>query len=109
MIVILAAAAAILTPAPDWCTDKDAADKPRNVENTQACAAAGQLAYWDRMFSFRDGPLTCKNAGKELSGVPINGDPPRVGDGYWVHTFDLSKDEIRCHIVKIDGATIEMR
>jgi hypothetical protein len=96
------------TGAPGWCTD-DNAVKPRNIENTAVCAAAGVPLYMDRMSEFRDGPQTCANAAKHLSEDGTLGGPPEVGDGYWIESFDLEKPAIRCHIVSIDGKRIRMK
>jgi hypothetical protein len=109
LLVILAAATAMAAGAPDWCTDPNAPDKPRNVEDTHACAAAGVMFYMDRMTSFRDAPPTCENAAKELSEQGVVDGPPQVGDGYWVQDWDLKAPAIRCHIVKIEGKTITMQ
>jgi hypothetical protein len=109
MFVILAAVTAVATGAPDWCTDPNAADKPRNVEDKQACAAAGDMFYMDRMTTFRDAPATCENAAKELSEHGVVDGPPQVGDGYWVESWDLKTPAIRCHIIKVDGNTITMQ
>jgi hypothetical protein len=108
MLVILAAAA-VATSGLDWCANEKAADKPRNVEDRNACAAVGVSLYMDRMMSYRDGPQTCEEAAKRLTEEGTLEGPPQVGDGYWVENWDISKPTIRCHIVKIDGKTIEMR
>lgn len=110
MIVILAAAAAVATGRLDWCNNNDATDTPRNVEDRRACAAAGVGDFMDRMVTYSDGPQSCENAAKHLTEEGVTGDPPQVGDGYWVANFwDVKKPLIRCHIVKIDGKTITMR
>jgi hypothetical protein len=109
-MIAIFVAAALTGTAPAWCADPTAPGAPRNVEDTTACAAWGVPFYMDRMMSYRDGPQTCDGAAKHLmqNGNPGR-DPPQVGDGYWVESWDMSKPSIRCHIVRIDGKTIEMR
>jgi hypothetical protein len=107
MFAILAAATAIATGAPDWCAHAGGPDTPRNVEDPNVCGGPGVQVYWDRILIIAGEP-TCENAAKDLTKNGTPGGAPQVGDGYWVATSGSAKPPIRCHIVKIEGATITM-
>jgi hypothetical protein len=109
MLVVLAAAAALASGPLDWCDNLNAPDKPRNVEDRQACAAQGVPVYLDRFIGYPGGPPTCENTAKHLSQDGAVDPPARIGDGYWVASLDVNAPVIRCHIAKIEGKTISMR
>lgn len=108
MLVILAAAAALATGSMDWCHNVNAPDKPRSVDDPQACAAEGVPVYIDEFVGY-PGPPTCENAAKHMSEDGVVNPPARIGDGYWVASLDVQGPVVRCHIVKIEGKTISMR
>ena len=96
MLVILAAAAALATGSMDWCHNVNAPDKPRSVDDPQACAAEGVPVYIDEFVGY-PGPPTCENAAEPSARDQAEFDYP--GHLYAIVSLQTEPAEVRLYRV----------